>query len=197
MTTEKTKTVTAREGEEVWETTTDATIWLTTTFHRGNVQQEKATQFGGAKGSRVRIKTMDRLTAQEMSEDSAFDNGLLRRLDVPRTSSLTSPPAPDSDEPNAPEARAEDGGPQALTDEELTEIFGTNLNTFKARVNRMNELNVRRMKALITPNESGERAVDPRATEIAYLDAIIEEKYKAGGDTPTNAELRLSASAES
>src|SRR6185437_14101277 len=71
----------AREGEEIWETTTEGLVWVPIVDTRG---REKQVKVGGRVGSRLRIATEDRELAEERLQDplaSAFRNGMLVRVD--------------------------------------------------------------------------------------------------------------------
>lgn len=155
----------AREGEEIWETTTPGRVWVTTTDDRG---KEKSVGVGGKPGQRLRIKSLDREVCQDaILEDASdpFTNGLLKRIDADQN----------SDERTV--------STQALSTEELMAIFEKTGNSFQAAVKKLNELNVRRLR------EAAEH-LDAKASQLSFLDEYIEEHYKGGGDTPTYRELK-------
>lgn len=159
--------VKAREGEEVWEITTPGRVWLTVTDDRG---RSKSVSVGGTgkPGARIRISTLDREMMQDsLVEDRSdpFVNGMLKRVDGDQ---------------NSDERTASD---QALTSEELAELFEKKGNAFQSAVKKLNELNVRRLREMAEP-------LDAAASQIAFLDSHIEEHYRAGGDTPTYRELK-------
>jgi hypothetical protein len=163
--TRKTHTPTARPGEEIWETLVPGRIWVTTTDDRGKT---KDTSVGPQVGSRLRIKSLDREVAQDSILDDAsdpFTNGFLKRVDADQ---------------NLDELTASE---QALTTEELVELFSKTGNAFQAGVRRLNELNVRRLREMA-------EALDAKASQISFLDSHIEENYRGGGDTPTYRELK-------
>lgn len=155
----------AREGEEIWETTTPGTVWVMVTDDRG---RDKAVSVGGKPGQRLRIKSMDREICQDRILDDSGDpfvNGLLKRVDADQ---------------NDDEKTVSD---QALSTEELMAIFEKTGNAFQVTVRKLNELNVRRLR------EAAEH-LDAKASQLSFLDEHIEANYKGGGDTPTYRELK-------
>lgn len=155
----------AREGEEIWETTTDGTVWVMTTDDRG---KDKPVSVGGKVGQRLRIKSLDREICQDTVLDDAsdpFTNGLLKRVDADQN----------TDERTASQ--------QALSTEELMAIFEKTGNAFQSSVRRLNELNVRRLR------EAAD-ALDAKASQLSFLDEHIATNYKGGGDTPTYREMQ-------
>lgn len=174
----KKEQVTTREGEELWETTAPGRVWYTVVTGNG---KEVLRSAGPGAGSKVRIRTEDRERMMDIRDDTPFANGMLRRLDVERTSKLGTPVDPE-DPPV-------DGGPQAMTDDELIEIFNSRFGkAFHGAVDAMNETNVRRMKTLIDTGQ-----VDAKASQASYLHDVIVEKYRGGGTTPTTEDLLASA----
>lgn len=158
-------TVKARPGEEIWETTTEGTVWVATTDDRGRT---KDVSVGGKVGARLRIKTEDREIVQDaILEDGSdpFTNGLLRRVDADQ---------------NADERTRSD---QALTTEDLMAIYDKKGNAFQAAVKKLNEFNVRRLREVA-------EGLDATASQISFLDTYLEENYRGGGDTPTYRELK-------
>lgn len=156
--------VRTKEGEEAWETTTGATIYLGITNPRGH---SKVKKFGGKPGSRVRISTTDREINQDAitNEDSdPFSNGLLKRLDKDQ---------------NEDESTATD---QALDTEELMALFGKSGNAFQSAVRALNERNVRRLRAIAED-------VDASASQISFLDEHITEHYRIEGSRESYDEL--------
>ena len=156
--------LTAREGEEIWQTTTDGTVWVQTTDGRGGSREVSV---GGRTGAVLRIKTLDREIAQEAIFDidaDPFRNGLLKRVDADQ---------------NENENTSTD---QAYTTEELLKVFSKSGNAFQSFVNKLNEVNVRRMKDIAD-------SVDATQSQVAYLEKVIEEKYRKHGDTRTYREM--------
>lgn len=165
MTTRTTHTPRARQGEEIWETTTDGTVWVLTTDDRG---KEKAISVGGKPGARLRIKALDREVLQDAildDESDPFTNGLLKRIDA--------------DQNQDPQTASE----QALSTEQLAEIFTKSGNAFQSAVKKLNELNVRRMREMAA-------ALDASASQMSFLEEHIEANYRQHGDTPTYRELK-------
>lgn len=155
----------ARPGEEIWETTTPGRVWVITTDDRG---REKAVSVGGAVGQRLRVKSLDREVAQDaILEDSSdpFTNGLLRRIDADQ---------------NADEQTRSD---QALSTEQLMDLYGKTGMAFQSAVRKLNELNVRRLREMAD-------TLDAKASQISFMDEYIQATFKGGGDTPTYRELK-------
>lgn len=157
-------TLAAREGEEIWRTTTDGTVWVRVTDQRGTAREISV---GGKAGAVLRIKSLDREVAQEAIFDieaDPFRNGLLKRADADQ---------------NEDEATATD---QAFGTEELVKAFSKSGNAFQSFVNKLNEVNVRRMKDIAG-------SVDATQSQVAYLEQVTEEKYRKHGDTKTYREM--------
>lgn len=155
----------ARAGEEIWETTTEGRVWVTSTDDRG---KERAVAVGGKVGQRLRIASLDREICQDRILDDTSDpfvNGLLKRIDADQ---------------NADERTASQ---QALSTEELMSIFDKTGNAFQSAVRKLNELNVRRLR------EAAD-ALDAKASQLAFLDEHLATNYKGGGDTPTYREMQ-------
>jgi len=142
----------AREGEEIWETTTEGLVWVPIVDTRG---REKQVKVGGRVGSRLRIATEDRELAEERLQDplaSAFRNGMLVRVD--------------SRAGDHADADYDQG--QEITTEALVKAFATkNGNAFHAFVDGLNELNTRRMYEMAA-------AVDASVAQVTYLQGRVE-----------------------
>lgn len=163
--TRTTHTPKAREGEEIWETTTPGLIWVTQTDDRG---KEKSVPVGGQPGQRLRIKSLDREVAQDSilnDESDPFTNGLLKRVDADQNLD----PATESD--------------QVLDTEELMKVFGKKGTPFETAVKKLNELNVRRLAEMA-------EAVDASASQISFLKEYVTENFRMEGDTPTYREIK-------
>ncbi len=159
----KDKPVYARPGEEVWETTTDGTVWYTTTDERGRVIERSV---GDKAGTRLRIKTTDRLVNMDAvgyGRKGIFENGLLVRVDAG--------------------AEPDEVSPDAMSRADLLIGFSKSGNAFRAFVDKLTELNVRRMREMA-------EEVDASASQMAYLRQVITEKFVVQGDTPTYRELK-------
>jgi hypothetical protein len=142
----------AREGEEIWETTTEGLVWVPIVDTRG---REKEVKVGGRVGSRLRIATEDRELAEERLTDpksSAFRNGMLVRIDTRKGDHAD----PDFDQG------------QEIATSELVAAFAKNGNAFQGYVNKLNELNQRRML------EMGE-AVDASVAQMSYLREVVDQ----------------------
>lgn len=155
----------AREGEEIWETTTPGRVWVTTTDDRG---REKQISVGPGVGQRLRLKSTDREVAQDSVLDDAsdpFTNGLLKRVDADQ------------------QLDASTKSDQALDTDQLLALFAKKGNAFQAAVAKLNELNVRRLSEMA-------EAADASASQIAHLKEVIVENYRQEGDTPTYREIK-------
>lgn len=162
--TRTTHTPRARDGEEIWETTTPGTVWVLVTDDRG---KEKSVSVGGAPGQRLRVKSLDREINQDsILEDASdpFTNGLLKRIDA--------------DQQLDPQTASE----QVLDTEQLMAIFTKSGAPFQAAVRKLNELNVRRLAEMA-------EAVDATASQIAFLKEHVVTTFRQEGDTPTWREL--------
>ncbi len=154
----------AREGEEIWETTTSGIVYYTTTDSRGH---ERVRSAGGQTGTRFRITTVDRELNQDAivnDADDPFHNGWLRRADVDQ---------------NLDERTATD---QALTTEELMAVFAKSGNAFQSAVRKLNERNVRRLREMV-------ELVDASQSQQSFLSSHIEENYRQQGSMPSYDEL--------
>lgn len=154
----------AREGEEIWATTTAGTIYYVTTDSRGHEKQRKV---GGKEGSRMRITTVDRELNQDAidkTESDPWSNGLLKRLDQ------------DQNDHEATQST------QAFETEELMAFFAKTGNAFQSQVRRLDERNVRRMRGMAED-------VDASASQIQFLTDHIEEHYKIQGSMPSYDEM--------
>lgn len=157
-------TAQVRPGEELWHTTTAGTVWVTITDDRG---REKQLSAGGRKGAPLRIKTVDREINQEAIyevEADPFRNGLLKRVDADQ---------------NEDESTASD---QALDDTQLVKFFSKNGTNFQKAIAGLNEINVRRLRAMADD-------VDITTAQLAHLEEVIEQKYRKHGDSRTYREL--------
>lgn len=70
----------AKAGQEIWETTTDATVFITTEDSKG---KERTRKYGGKRGSRIRITTEERDYVEENLRDfdrSPFRSGILKQV---------------------------------------------------------------------------------------------------------------------
>lgn len=157
--------VRAREGEEVWETTTAGRVWVEVTNERG---LPRAISAGGRSGARLRITVEDRELVQERivtPEHDPFTNGLLVRIDGDQ------------------QTNARTKSPDALNTEQLMKVFSKTGKTFQSMVDSFGEVTVRRMLEMAED-------VDATNSQISYLRKIIDDRYRVGGDTPTYREMQ-------
>lgn len=158
------RTTLVRDGEEVWETTTDGRVWVATTDIRGKVKLVSA---GGKTGTRLRISSADREANQDRvieDLDDPFTNGMLRRVDADQ---------------NADESTASD---QALTTDDLMKLFAKSGMAFQSAVKKLNERNIRRMREMC-------EAVDASTSQVAFLDAYVAENFRKEGSMPSYKEM--------
>lgn len=152
-----------RDGEEVWESAVPGQVWLEITDEKGRSRPVVVRGYG-----KLRIRAEDREIVQDGVVDPQFDpftNGSLVRVDQdqgadPRTAS-----------------------PFALDTERLVGIFALPTAGFQEAVDGLNEITVRRMLGMVD-------AVDAAASQVAYLQAVVRERWPVGGDTPTYRELK-------
>lgn len=152
----------SRPGEEIWETTTPGTVWVTVTDNRGKERQVKV---GGKIGSRLRITSDDREVAEDrLMEVSAspFRNGMLVRIDA-----------------GAGDMKEEEDADysQQLSTEELMAGFAKSGNAFHSFVGKLNEVNTRRMLELAP-------AIDASASQLNHLEEVVREKYRPATEGP-------------
>ncbi len=152
--------VPTRQGEEVWELTVPGRVHVIVTNVHGRPQD--ATAVG--KGSRLRLSTLDRQLTEEnirREEHNPFRNGMLIQVAGP--------------------VEAADGS-NALTDEQMIELFNLKQGEFTKVLKDLSELNVRRLKVMSVP-------ADASASQIKAIDDLIAEKWPIGGTTPTYEEM--------
>lgn len=160
MTTRKEAIEAAKDVEEVWESTGQGKIWVSTTNIEGKSRQVSV---GGKPGMRLRITQYDRLRNQEKCLEVAqdpFSNGMLIRQE-----------AEDRDDPNH------------LSPDQMTEVFGLTKREFAAKVDELSEYNVRRMFAMVDE-------VDATHSQIDILRDVIDAKWPIGGAMPIYDELK-------
>lgn len=166
-TTESEKAIRTPSGIEVWETTIPGAVWVTVANRRGEERQVKV---GPNKGARLRIKVEDREYTQDRILNEASDvfaNGTLRRID-----NLTKGEADvQTDLANG-----------HYTDEVLAYVLGMEQADFERAVSAMNERGVRSMKAYALAN-------DARVSQLEFIQAEIDEKYKIEAVMPSTAEI--------
>lgn len=145
--------------EEVWETTGHGMIFVNVIGVDG---KERSVSVGGKPGQKLRISEYDRIRNQEKVMDpdaDVFTNGMLIRTDGEQMSS------------------------QALTSEQIAEVFLSTGAEFKAKVSELNEYNVRRMRELATD-------LDATNSQIETLDQQIASRWPIGGEMPIYRELK-------
>lgn len=152
-----------RAGEEVWETTTDGTVYIPVVDARG---REQVIQVGGAAGSILRIASLDREIAQDRVPDGTdvFRNGMLRRVDADQN----------EDEKTASTA--------AISTQQLIDIFTKAGNAFRSAVDKLDEFNVRRL------HEAMEMC-DASVSQQNYLNEKLAA-FRPQGDLASYRDLR-------
>jgi hypothetical protein len=138
--------VKAKEGQEIWETVTDATVFLTTEDSRGRIKTKK---YGGKKGSRIRISVEDREYVEENLRDfdrSPFRSGILKQVGGV---------AVIEDERNH------------LSDEEMVIAFKEKSGiVFERWISGLNEINLYRARDML-------EAVDATRSQTAAIEAAL------------------------
>lgn len=145
--------------EEVWETTGSGKIYVRVTSMDGKDRSQKV---GGRPGQKLRISEYDRLRNQERVMDQkadVFTNGMLLRVDA---------------EP--------DDNPNMLSPEAVIDLFSVTGVDFQARVDELNEYNVRRLIEVCDE-------LDATNSQINYLKDTLAKKWPVGGEMPMYTEL--------
>lgn len=153
-----------RNEVEIWELTIPGRVSVFTIDKRGNEVPLSAK----GRGSRLRLTTEDRLLNEERCrrpELDPFSNGMLVRVG------------------DSEAALAE--GTQRITDDELKVYFEVTGEDFENIVRDLTEVNIRRLKAMTTPDENGKAEYDASASQIQFLDELIAERYAVGGTVPS------------
>jgi len=154
----------ATKVREIWESTIPGRVSLTIENSQGRPQTISIV----GKGSRLRISQDDRELAEEavrMVDNNPFRNGMLVRVDK-SGNHLPSP--------------------EELSDDDLKAIFDLEQADFRATVDQLGQVNVRRLKAMVVE-------VDASKSEIEYLDEVIQTRWPIGGSMPTYDEMQPSA----
>lgn len=154
-----------REGEELWAIQVQGSVSLRiTTFNRFGQAVEGLMTIGPNRaGLQFKIKTEDREENQArcMSPESdPFRNGMLVRVDVSQ-----------QDDPAT-------ASTDALTTEQLLDVFDLDGAKFEARVKALGELPLRRLA------EVGE-SMDCSHRQITFVRDLIAERYTLGGPQST------------
>ena len=153
--------VPVREGQEVWETTTDGVVWIPTVDARN---RERLVRVGESAGSRLLISTLDREVAQDRVRPDGTDpfrNGMLRRVDV--------------DQNLDENTRSE----HALSTDQLTAIFGRSGTAFRSAVDKLSEFNVRRLNDLAEPMDaSASQTTYLREKVLSYRPVVDEDSFR-------------------
>lgn len=150
-----------REGEEVWSIQVPGAVHLMVTKNNRHGQAVDARMAIGPnrQGTHFRIKADDRRENQAMCLNPGqdpFRNGMLVRVDGNQ------------------QADPETASTDALTTEQLLELFDLDPKDFEARAAAMGEVTLRRMA------EVGE-AMDVSHKQITYLRELISTRFARGG----------------
>lgn len=155
----------AKSVEELWQTTGQGTIYVNVTNLEGRTVD---TGVGGRPGALLRITTYDRMRNQETCVEPSMDpftNGMLVRIDTDQNA--------DDEGPHSP---------NALTQEQIIEIFALGKSDFRERIEDLSEYNVRRMLEMA-------EEVDATKSQIDQLREVLEAKWPIGGHMPIYEEL--------
>lgn len=152
------------EVMETWEITTPGRVWLKVTTHNRHGQPIiKDISLGPQRvGQKLKITQADREMNQEDVADTAFDpfrNGLLVRVDADQNS-----------DPNTESV-------DALTTQQLMDIFAKHGNAFRASVEKLGEVPIRRLREMAD-------ALDATVKQVSFLDEVIEERYVKRASQP-------------
>lgn len=151
----------ATKAREIWESTIPGRVSLTVENSQGRPQTLSIV----GKGSRLRVSEMDRELAEEIvrsKENNPFRNGMLVRVD---------------------DGTGHAPSPEELADDDLKAIFDLDQSDFQATVRELGQVNVRRLKAMVTE-------VDASKSEIEFLDELIQQRWPIGGSMPTYEEMQ-------
>lgn len=150
-----------REGEEMWEMQLPGAVYVEYTNHLGKPADKSVS----GKGSILRIATIDRQLAEEKIVDhvaNPFRNGTL----VYQKGGAAQP----------------ERAPDALTDDDLAELFVMRDDEFDAVLEELSQVNVRRMQALA-------KGQDASISQVAAIDGVISRKWPLGGAMPSYEEM--------
>jgi len=155
----------ARAGEEVWAIQVPGAVSLKiTTFNRfGQAVEGQMTVGPNRQGTEFRIKVEDREENQARIMDPGHDpfrNGMLVRVDA--------------NQQTIPETAS----PDALTTEDLLDIYDLEGAKFEARVRSLGELPMRRLA------EVGE-SMDCSHRQITFVRELLQERFAKGGPQTT------------
>lgn len=146
---------------EIWELTIPGRV-IVAVHLSGGVVREQSRQ---GVGQRLRLTAYDRKVAQEqvrMPENDPFINGMLIRVDAGREVTKT---------------------PNELSDDALADTFALDDDDFATMIDTLTQVNVRRLKAMSRDRKA-------RQVQVEALEAMIDAKWRVGGDTPSNREAR-------
>ena len=154
--------------EEVWVSQIPGQVHVTKTNWNGQPISAKT----HGKGDILRITARDRVAAQERVKDpnaDPFTNGMLRRQDADQQADPTT------------------ASDQAIGDEDLTLFFELEQDDFEAEVSKLNEINTRRLKAMMDDEGND---ISPTVKQANFVQRHIAENFAVGGDTPTYREMQ-------
>jgi hypothetical protein len=155
----------SRDGEEIWAIQVPGSVSLAvTTFNRfGQAVEGRMVVGPNRTGTEFKIKVEDREENQARCVDPDLDpfrNGMLVRVDA--------------DQQADPLTKSED----ALSTEQLLDIYDLEGKKFEARVQKLGELPLRRLA------EVGE-SMDCSHRQILFVRELIAERYTKGGPQTT------------
>lgn len=155
----------AARGFEVWQMQIPGTIHLRTMVPNrfGQLVEDTLTVGPNRVGHQFRISHEDREDNQQHVADSAYDpfrNGILARIDV--------------DQQTVPETASIN----ALTTEQILEIFDLTQDTFEEEIKRYAEIPLRRMI------DVGER-MDVSHRKIDAISRLVDERYSVAKSQPS------------
>ena len=150
--------------EERWECQIPGRVWARVRDYDGRPRDISVRGVGSV----LRIVQADRVRAQESIPNQnrdPFRNGMLLRLDA--NQQLDSGTASDD----------------ALSRDQLRDVFALDLDDFREYVGTLGEVNVRRLKQMAIE-------VDASVNKTKFLDDLVAERFAIGKDTPTYREMK-------
>lgn len=152
------------EGVEIWEKVVASTIWIPTVGARGETKQRR---LAGPAGRTFQIRTIDRELGMDISPKNAFNNGKLKA------------------QKGAPVevVKEQSDADNTFSEEDLGKILEKKGMPFWHAVEKLNEMNARRLKSL-TEEGPGDPPTPPRydatAAQIKKIEEVVASFRKEG-----------------
>ena len=165
-------------GEEVWQNTMAGRFHYFTTDQNG-----KRRRMVARGGQLIRITPHDReLISDEIALErrNPFLNGRLKRVD----NQILTEDTPDEEAEGKTPLPEGHQAELANTEADLREIFAKNGMAFQTAVKKLDERNIRQLKAL-----SESESVEVTVKQAEFLKKHIDENFKLGGATSSGKEI--------